>query len=328
MTDWGFVSGLLRSYENKLITYPTMVKWCEAPNREAFLRLVKDSFYGALFTDTNLFQYDKLFESHLNALYVEIRELIPESVLLDIRRSLYDLNNLKILYKAKLASRQAQWDILSEEGLFTPETLFSIVEEKKYFLLPEAYAKALTRLDEEMKRSDNAQAVDFILDNGWNDDRMNRLKGKYESVRKFYSIVIDLENIKNVLRAKRMGLERNVFALILLSGGTIAREQFMEMSGAGFAELIDWCGKTVYGSDIADGLQEALSKKRFTLLEKQSDETMMRAMKRFSYVSRGPETLEGYLIRKQMELKNLKILFSGKLNEMEAEEIKGRLRSC
>ena len=46
----------------------------------------------------------------------------------------------------------------------------------------------------------------------------------------------------------------------------------------------------------------------------------------FVYKMSGPEVVEEFIRLKKMEIKNLKIVFIGKLNEMSTEDIKMRLR--
>ncbi len=143
---------------------------------------------------------------------------------------------------------------------------------------------------------------------------------------KHLRVVIDLENIKNVLRAKKAEIDRSLMPAVILRHGTIPADFFVSISGEVIQEIVLHIRKTAYGHELEPSLNELLEKGGFGALEKQIDEMIMHRLSPFRYVSQGPEVVEEYLWLKNLEIKNLKILFIGKINNIAADEMKERIR--
>jgi V/A-type H+-transporting ATPase subunit C len=328
MVDWGYCSGRLRSLENYLLTYNLMLRWSEANSRDNFSKYVADSFYGDEFKDKAIEDYETVFENHILALYKEIEGYIPDDTLLKIHKLIYDANNIKIIFKAKITGGEINWEVLSENGKYPPEELYTMIEEKLYRKFPSSVEKALRFAEEEYKRTGNIQVSDFIIDNGVNDYRFELLnKPGYESVRGYYSKWVDLENIKNLIRSKRMNFDRSIYALVILNGGNISDDYFLNLYGLSLNEICEEIKRGIYGEFLEAGISEFVSTKNFSKLEKLMDEYLVKAITPFKYVAEGPEVLEEFLSMKKLELKNLKIVFIGKLNDMPSEKITQRIRN-
>jgi V/A-type H+-transporting ATPase subunit C len=329
MDSWGFITGRLRSLENYFLPYTTLIRWSESPNIETFMKYVKDSVYGEVFTEGNLYKYETVLEDNVQALYDELMKIIPQDSLIRIHRLSSDQNNIKMIYKAKMSGREVNWEILSENGFYSPEDLFPIIEEKLYSKLHPALDKAMRNMDEEFKKTGNIQTAEFILDRAFNDLRLDLLEGPdYKNIADYYRTWIDLENIKNLLRAKRLDIDRAYVPHILLDHGTIDRFFFENLYFSQIGEIAEELIRGRYGEPLADGIRTVLEKRLYSQLEKSIDELLLAKVGTFRYAATGPEVVEGFIQRKMMEIKNLKIVFIGVLNGMDPDEIKGRVRNA
>lgn len=328
MIDWGYCAGRLRSLENNLLTYNELLRWSESSNIESFAKNIGDSIYADSFTNDNLDKYDEVFEEHLLSLYAEIKNYIPNDNLLKIHRLVYDTNNMKIILKAKLVGADVKWEFLSENGDFAPEELFTMIEEKQYSKFAQPIAEALTATETEYRNTGNLQLVDLIIDSGVNNYRFELLDSEaYKNIRNYYAVWVDMENIKNLLRAKKMDFDKILFLRLLLQQGRLSIDFFDDIYAENINDIAELLQKTAYGEFLADGLREFSENKNFTLLEKLMDEYLAKSLIPFTYVAQGPEVLEEFISLKKLEVKNLKILFSGLLNDIPAEKIKQRIRN-
>ncbi|OHD62194.1 MAG: hypothetical protein A2014_01380 [Spirochaetes bacterium GWF1_49_6] len=328
MDSWGFITGRLRSLENNFLPYGTLIRWSESPNADTFVKYVKDSVYGDIFNEGNLHKYETVLEDHMQGLYDELLKIIPQDSLIRIHRLSSDQNNIKMIYKAKMSGRDVNWEILSENGFYPPEDLFPIIEEKLFSKLHPALDKALRNMDEEFKKTGNIQIAEFILDRAFNDLRLNLLTDPaYKNIADYYRVWIDLENIKNLLRAKRLDIDRAYIPHVLLDHGTIDKFFFESMYMSQIGDVAEELIRGRYGELLSEGIRTVLEKRLYSQLEKAIDEFLLAKVGAFRYASSGPEVVEGFILRKLMEIKNLKIVFIGVLNGMDPEEIKGRVRN-
>ena len=329
MNSWGFASGRMRSLENYFLPYTTLVRWSESATPEIFQKYVKDSVYGDIFNEGNLFKYETVLEDHLQGIYNEILKIVPDPRIVRVHRLSSDLNNIKIIYKAKASGHEVNWEILSETGTYSPEDLFPIIEEKVYSKLHPSLDKALRLMDEEFKRTGNIQLTEFILDKAFSDLRFDLLNGaEYRNISGFYRTHVDLENIKNILRAKRLDIDRAFVPYVLLDGGRIDRMYLESVYSGQLSDLAEELIRGRYGEMLSEGIRTVLEKRLYSIFEKTIDEHLMTIVGRFRYAATGPEVVEGYIQRKLMEMKNLKIVFIGVLNGMNPEETKGRIRNA
>lgn len=328
MTSWGYAAGWLRSLENYFIPYNELLHLCDSRDENTFLRSIKDSFYSEMFTSHNLYQYDAILNNHLQELYKTIQKIIPDDQLIRIRKLNNDLNNLKIIYKAKNNGRDIEWEILSDDGIYPPEDMYTIIEEKQTTKLPKVIANAIYILEQELKRRHNPQLIDFIIDNAFNDYRFELLHRNrtYRSIADYYSCWVDCENIKNIFRAKRMNMEQALFTFVPLRHGTIPVEYIIYLYRDNIRDIADEISQSSYGAALSNGITRVIENHEYSQLEKEIDELLIKKLWNFHYTAFGPEVVEEFIQRKQLEVKNLKIVFIGVLNRMEAEEIKKRIR--
>ncbi len=329
MADWGFVAGQLRSLKKDLLDGPALFRLIDAGNDMAFLKAVEDSSYGAWFTAGNIAHYDLIFEKYLLDLYESLEKLLPENPILLLQHLNYDISNMKIVYKTKARGDSMKWESLNENGTIVPEELYTIIEDKLYFKLPQPFDIAFRELDEILHNFPDDQIVDFRLDQAAMDYRYSLLSEteEYREVLPYLTVQADLENIKNTLRAKKMGIERLMFPYVLLPHGTIPADRFEMYYAENLEDLTEHLRDTQYGKIITTGLDAMLDKKGFSLLEKQIDLYLLEQISSYQYAAGGPLVLVEFLELKRLEIKNLTILFIGKLNNLAADQIKARLRT-
>ena len=221
-----------------------------------------------------------------------------------------------------------RWETLSGFGPIAPEDLYSIIIEKKFDKLPEELANGMKRAQNEFNRSVNIQAVEFILDSSWNDFRFSRIRklDKNKIFENYFKITIDLENIKNTLRAKRINMEIPLFQMVLLGHGSIPLFYFLDLYHNNLQVMIEEFKKSIYGKSLTSGLMDIYENNSFTKLELLIDQVLLDAMTPFRYVISGPEVIEEYFILKRLEIKNIRSIFTGRFNNIPPDIIKSRLR--
>ncbi|MGL5721717.1 MAG: V-type ATPase subunit, partial [Brevinema sp.] len=130
-----------------------------------------------------------------------------------------------------------------------------------------------------------------------------------------------------LLRAKKIDMDREEIADLLIPGGFVSPDYFIDQANLSAEDTVELILAGPYGSALAQGLNEWASTKSISLLEKQIDEYILHQVKAFSYIMAGPAVIEETLRGLDVEMKNLKLIIIGKLNDMSTESIKGRVRN-
>ncbi len=332
MESWGYLSGLLRSEKVHALTNNDFISFADSVNADSLLKSLEDTVYGSLFQGRVLKEFTVIFDEYYQQKFQNIKEIIPCPIIMQVHSLKVDLNNLKICYKAKLSQKKISWEQLSEEGTIAPERMYAIVEYELWNELPTPISKAVIELADGAK--DTVRRVDFLLDRAYYTYRLQILQNAcyfetdfYKGLVDFYKKEIDCENIKNIFRAKKMNLEKDQIAEIIIVGGYISAEFFIDYANISGEEMADLVKDSAYGEVLSKGINDWITSKSCTILEKQIDEYLLDLTSNFSYLCSGPAIIEESLRSMQIEIKNLKLIIIGKINNMSTEEIKERVRN-
>jgi V/A-type H+-transporting ATPase subunit C len=162
----------------------------------------------------------------------------------------------------------------------------------------------------------------FILNN------LKQIKVPYKceiGKKKFVNYLIDTLNIKNVLRSKQIGFDNKTCTFLFLGEGQeIAEWKFNELCESdSVSQAISSLQGTSYYEPLKNSIEEYNKENSVQILENALDANFLKLIKDVSlesYVTIGP-TIR-YLISKEFEIKNLKIIVKGISENLPSEEIK------
>lgn len=187
--------------------------------------------------------------------------------------------------------------------------------------------------------------------------KMARLDGEY--MREVWAAAVDLCNIGSMFRLKHRGSTKEALDGVLVGydGGTVSRlvgpsfpwngssneqdsnSENMSSFRPGLAKDLllaalgePWDGvvslfrASPYTDVLSRGVEIYHRERSFWGLEKASDDYFLSVARRAKFVSMGPEVVVGFVIAKQMESKNLRLIFSGKAAGWPVDAIRERLR--
>ncbi|MGL4677093.1 MAG: V-type ATPase subunit [Brevinema sp.] len=332
MNSWGYLSGLLRAEKVHDLTNNTFSLLAETLDTDSFMKSLEDTKYGVLFRGQNLSKFSELFDEYYQYKFQAMADVSPCPIVFRIHTLKTDLNNLKLCYKAKVSQKTVSWENLSEKGTISPERMFSIVEQELWNEFPSVISQTLINLSSVSK--DSLRQIDFLLDRAYYTYRIEILQEAasyewdlYKILLDFYKKEVDCENIKNIFRAKTMHLERKQIADIMISGGYLSADYFIDHVNGSTEEIADLVKNSSYGEIFTLGIAQWLGEQSCSLLEKQIDEYLLDLVSNFTYQSFGPAVIEEALRSLQIEIKNLKLIIIGKLNNMSVTDIKERVRN-
>lgn len=323
MKDWTYCSSLAKAKKNNILLSSELEKYSTINSKETLLKVLKDTSFASYFNIDNMENYDTVFETYYNDLLKEFKEISPDDTVIRYERSIYDLNNIKYTIKSKLLNSKFEWVHLSEYGNFNSEDTYIYLEKKLYYKFHPTVANGLYSAEQIYGSTENRQLIDFIIDKSFYLLKYEMLNYPiYDRIRSIYKNIIDLENIKNIMRAKKRCFNEDIIDKLIIPNGFISPENYYKIYNENIDSIKDYINQTEYAKYLY--LEE--KDINFILFEKSIDEFILTRLRSLSDVAIGIEVLFDFLTIKKMEIKNLKIFIIGILNNIESSKIRERLR--
>ena len=262
----------------------------------------------------------------LKGTYARLMELAPDSEALRLWLYPYDCNNLKAAQKAFVRGIDPS-SMLFDFGTIPAENIVKMVEAGNYEGLPTAMCKAAQEAMDEYSKTKNPQVIDLIVDKAcWADMLAAANASGEEFVVRLVQTRIDLLNVMIALRILRMKsgeVGKVLFANAFLEGGKLARQGMIESMANGEDALISFVRYSNYASFAEKFLA---SDKALSTAEKFADNYWMSLILENKFIPAGLEVMIAFLAAHEYEVKNLRIVLSGKEAGIATATIRERIR--
>ena len=232
--------------------------------------------------------------NELKTTYDLIEKLLKNSSLSIILRLKYETYNLKLLLKKEIDSSIST--AFSPLGAIPPSLLKDAIQTKAFLQIP-SYFREIARKSFALFQANRAGDVEqFLEKETWEIILKTAQETKNLFLEDFLKMQIDFLNIKN-------------FPDIFIPGGRIKKEIFKQDT-----------------TNIEKKVVFFYPKFDFANPEKSMDNLLTNYLKKAKTYSFGVEPLIAYLFAKEEELKNIKLILLGKLNNIDSSVLKENLR--
>jgi V/A-type H+-transporting ATPase subunit C len=268
--------------------------------------------------------YEDMLREETSRLYDYLKEISPEPEIFDIFAYRYDSHNIKVLLKSELSGMDYE-GLLADNGVIEKNALSILVRERDLGKLEPEFEKAVTESLDTYARTKDPQIIDILVDGAYY--RLFLRKAKATGSKflvSFASKVIDIANISAFIRVKSKMEDLDLLSKVLIPGGGIKEKEYLDsfsreleafrevLKGTGYGELLDII------TDSGGGVTE---------FEKACDNHVMEFVRKFRHKAFGIEPLIGYMLGKETDVKNARIILVGKVNRMNSDVIRERLRN-
>lgn len=315
---YNYAVARIRVLEKYLLNKQTLNNMAEAKTPEEALKVLKEAGYGDG-TDSSVYDYEKLLSAEVKKTYALMEELVPKEKMFDVFLYKNDYHNLKVLIKQELSGLSGEKYLL-DNGTIPLKTIEQCLLERKFSDLPPIMAKAAVDALESYSRTQNGQVIDIIADKAvYEQMTTTAAQTKNEFIIQLVKIMIDITNIKTFLRIRAMKKDYELFLEAFLAGGTLGLDKFSDAFKQDHPASVFYT--TPYGE-----LCEAGFSKSFTEFERFCDNFLINYIKKAKYIHLTIEPLVAYLFAREAEIKMARIIMSSKMNKIDTEIIKERLR--
>lgn len=244
-----------------------------------------------------------------------------------------DLYLVKNLLKNKLEDKSIEEIKLDEATLETTKELLQKLKDAEKKDLPELLKKY--GFEKEIIDIISEEKVGFFtLDNEINKHIINKFKKVKvpykceQGKQRFVKTMLDIINVKNILRAKQLGYDAEYCKKLFIGEGReIAPWKYNELAELeSVSQVIINLEGTSYYDILKDSIEDYNKEKSVQVLEIALDQLFLKLVKDIStqnYISIGP-TIR-FIVSKEFEIRNLKIIVKGVSENLPVDIIKNYL---
>ena len=318
----------VRVLETKLLGRDRIERMADAPSAEDVLKILAETSYAPLVAEIGSpHDYEEILIREMKRVRDFIGEISPDSDIMSLFFLKYDFHNLKVLLKNMYLSNENDDLALSEMGAIPIEVLKAGLEDEGHKAMPWFMADAVRQIEDMFVIKIDPQKIDTVLDRAMYDYIFSVCrKTRNPFATQYFRKQVDLINLRSLLRAKRLGENFDFLKDLLIPYGDLDISYFADAIEQAYENIISTLEYTPYGKLAAEGIQDFLRNGNLTAFEKMMDDYLMEYVRSVKHNPFGIEALVGYLLGKENEIKLIRIIMVGKLNNMPAEKIRERLR--
>lgn len=259
----------------------------------------------------------------MSATHRELLSELPDAAPAKIFLYQYDCNNLKLAIKAAIMGQSAE-KMLFSCGTLAPSVALDAVRSGDFSPFPENMAKEAGEAARAAAATGNPQTVDLLLDRACFLDMLEAAR-PYPRALSWVKLKIDALNALFCIRIIRLGGDSALLEELLLPGGDIDRSIFLDARAGGESALFEHLGRTrlsALSRVSGKGGRASLSE-----LERAADDLFIEAVREARFIPFGAEIITAYTVALEYALKNVRIILAGKEAGLDADAIRGRIRT-
>ena len=330
-TDYSYIVGRVRALETQMLDQTLLERLLDAPSAEEAFRTLNDhALMAEHIGDLGVDDYQKVFSASLKSIQNILHEMAPEKEFMNFLWYKFDFHNLKVVLKAKLMEH-GYADIehaLIDMGHHSLSNWEAVLFENKTLDLIPGVGFAIKAATELYEKNNDPQVVDLIIDQYYLDE-LNKMAEEMESslVQDYVDRLIDITNTKTFVRCKELEKDRSYFEKVLVKGGSVYIETFIDAYDKGYDELRVILEKRPHLEDLAGTLEQVEKDNSLLILETKITENLQTFMKEAQRISFGIEPVLAFFYKFENQLRIIRSIFIGKLNKLETKEIAANLPS-
>lgn len=319
MTDKQFLYAVarIRTKELSLFSKSDIDQLLSCKSEKECLRLLADKGWGtADETDS-----DKLLANERMKTWELMSELVKDMSVFNTFLYGNDYHNLKAAIK-KVYTNSDLEDIFMPNGTVNPELFLQAVKEHDFTLIPEHMRECAEEAYQVMFYTGDSQLCEIIIDKAaLNAIYKQGMQSGNELLAAYAELKTAFADINIIIRCIRTGKDKEFIKRALAECSSLDTARLAEAAvNEGFEGVLTYLGETVY-DDAQVPLRTSMS-----AFECWCDNKIIELIKPQKYNPFTLSPLAAYILARDNEIKTVRILLSGKRNEIPDGAIRERLR--
>ncbi|AEF96176.1 V-type ATP synthase subunit C [Methanotorris igneus] len=342
LAPFAYTNARIRSMEARLLSEDKLNELIEAGGINELIGFLDDTEYGPYISEVmnelnDPIAIEKALNMHLADVYQTLSNISPDEAkkTLNLLAKKFDIKNIKTLLRAKFVglNEEETFKLLIPLGTIPVNKLRELSETKSVDevvsgLEGTEYAPVLSEALAKFEQTGNLLPLElaldkYLLEKLW---KTVGIEGKEKDLfKEFVGRMVDIESIKVILRGKADKLPSDVLSEYLVNiGYELAPWKLKELADADSIEgVVSSLEGTVYAQILADAMEEYEKTKSVYAFEKALDKYLVELGKKLSLRKPfGVGPIIGFITAKELEIRNLKIIIKGKLENLPPNQIR------
>lgn len=322
--DWryAFASARVSALETQLLTHATLLDMANAADFTQALEVLSSTEYSLQAGEDNISAVEEMLlvkRSEVRALF---KGLMLDEPLVELLWERDDFANLRLAVRRKLTDREIGTDY-SSEGSINVELFEEVFREENYSPLPNFMQEAVEVAVLAYYENKNIRDIDIAIDRFQAQHRIAqacKLKSKF--LEGLFRIQIDLNNIGTMLRLKFAESELHY---VFIDNGFVDTSKFKHSLALGYEAISPLFDSTPYSEIIESSVRYLLKENSFLKLESNCDHHLRGYLDETKRITAGPQPVIAFLMKKEAEIRNLRLILAGKKNNLDSKLLLDRL---
>ncbi len=325
--DYAYATARIKVMEKHMIGSNRIERMIDAKTPADALKVLYDAGYGNSQVElADICDYEILLKEEISKVYTLLKEISPENEPVDVFLQRNDYHNAKVIIKGEYSGQDYE-KILLEPSLIDKKKLIEMIREHEISDMPCIMRNAVEECIDDLNRTGDPQIVDILLDKAMYGQMVEFCRiYKSDFLKRLIAVMIDLANIRMFLRIREMKKNSDYLKKTFIAGGNLDNKRFIKNYDEPVEKTIEEIKYTKYGKVFEEGVSSFIHTNSLSEIERLFDNFMIEHIKKYRYVSVGLEPLVCYLIAKENEIRNIRIIMSGKKGDIPDDVIRRRLR--
>lgn len=318
--SYAYACARLSALNKRLIEPQTILRMADGSASDA-MRALSDVRYGNL-SDATAADVERMIEQEMADAMQEVRELSPAPAITDLFLLRADVQNLKVLLKARLLNQSDT--AFAPGGLFDRETLTAMVRDRQYGALPDTIRDALIALEKRLELHAEPQTISIALDRAYLKHALQQSK-KNAVFSQYFKAEADFDNVLTFLRLRAMGSSIQSLDEVILPEGGVRYADLYNAYELSFDSLNRVLKESVCPEALLSGLNAMQRTGNIVEVEKARDNYLVSLLSAHKYECETIYPIVGYYLAKEREGRAVRLIVTGKRNGIPDSVIRERL---
>ncbi len=315
--DYTYAVARIRSKELKLFSRKDIDNLIDLPSYEDAVRYLLDKGWGS--GDDNA-SAEEILSAENDKIWSLMSELVDEENVFDVFLLQNDFHNLKVAIKGITRNLNVS-GMFADYGKLPGEKIYNLVEKRQYSSLPDCLKSAAEEAMDALLRTSDGQLCDIIIDRACMQSVYSAAQSSENHIIRLYAeLFVAGADIKIAVRCTKTGKTLDFIRNALAPCETLNIGALAAAAAKGTDDVCAYLSGTSYKAAVDE------LKKSPAAFEKYCDDLLTEKMRsqKWEPFTIGP--LIAYIIARQNEIKTVRIILSGKLNDLEIDAVKERVR--
>lgn len=308
----------IRSLELSLFTEGVIEQLMALKTYDECLQFLAEKGWGD--ADTPSDDAEAVLNKELEKTWSTVKEMVSDTSVFDVLLIQDYFHNLKAALKT-VVEGEVEANVFFDNTPLSGDELMEIIKNKDFKALPENMQECAEEAYDCLVHTGDGQMCDVIIDKASLNAIIEAAKKTDDPLLKEYAeTVVAVADIKIAVRSVMTGKSMDFMKRAMADCCSLDTDKLVRAALSGLPDIIKYLEETEYAGG-AEALEDGSS-----AFERWCDNRIIETIKPQKYNSFTVGPLVAYILARQNEIKTVRIILTGKLNDLPDKEIRERVR--